>query len=232
MAVATTSDFTVTARKVIERGLRMVGGLGGGASASASQMNDGKLILNSIIREWDLRRAGLWVLKEATLTTIAGVATYTSANGLATDIFRMVSGVYQPNSNDEFQVDIAGYDTYDKINDKSSTGDPVIAFLSEDTDVSTRTLKLWPVPNQSKPFRYRYRRFTFDFDDDSNNPDFPAAWFGALAWAFASEVCEEYNIEDAKAQRLQTMAEKKIRDMKAGSVKSTTNPQEKDTQYF
>lgn len=232
MAVSSSSDFTITKRQLLERSYRMVGALRSGESADAAKMSDGSIVLNSLIRELDLKRIGLWMMKESSFSTIAGTTSYTSANGLPTDILRLESGIYVVSSNDERRLEVSGYLEYDKINDKTTRGDPIKIFLSDESDLSQRTAKLWPVPDAAKTVRIRYRRRVYDFDNDSDNPDFPGEWFSCLAFLLAAEIVEEYSTDNDKVTRIYNQAQLKLREMKAGSTKSTDNPQQKDHKYY
>lgn len=232
MAVSSSSDFTVTKRQVIERAYRIVGALKSGVTINSSQMADGSLILNSVIRELDAKRVGPWSIKESTFTTVAGQTTYSSADGLPTDIYRLESAIYVKSSNDEIKVEVVGFHEYDKINDKTTTGDPEKILLSEDLTLSSKTAKLWPVPDAAKTMRLRYRRRMYDMDSDANNFDFPGEWYSCLSFLTAAELAEEYATDDNKVRRVMEIAQMKLRDMKAANVKSVENSKVKDHEYY
>lgn len=232
MAVSSSIDFTVSTRKVIERSLRLVQAIRSGDVASSAQISECKTTLNSIVRELDLRRVGLWMFSSDTITTVAAQASYGSADGLAVDINRLETATFLKSTTDEMPLEIMGYTEYEKIGNKTQAGDPRKIFLSDDRDLAVRTVKLWPVPSSVATFRIRYRRPIYDFDDDANEPDFPAAWFSTLSFLLASEIADEYNVENAKADRLMLVADRKMKDMKAAGVKNTTNSKEKDNEYY
>lgn len=232
MSTSGNSDFTITKRQLIERAYRMVGALRSGEAASAAMMKDANHVLNGVIRELDRKKIGLWVMKNSTFTTIAGQAAYTSSNGIPTDILMLESALYVVNSADERHLERYGYTDYEKINDKTHAGDPTKIFIDEQLDLSLKTIKFYPTPNQAKTVKLRYRRRSYDFDSDSDNPDFPGEYFSMLAHLLASELSEEYPVDKDKVVRLGAKGDTKLRDMKAGSSAAVDNPKRSEKDYF
>lgn len=232
MATSGSSDYTITKRQLIERAYRMVGALRSGEAATSAMMSDANHVLNGLIRELDRKKIGLWVMKTANLTTIAGQVSYTSTDGLPTDIFRLESAVHVVSASDENPMERIGYTEYESINDKTTTGDPSQIFIDEQLDIATKTAKLWPVPDAAKTIKLRYRRRAYDFDSDANTPDFPSEYFSMLAHLLASELSEEYPVDKDKVARLATKGETKTKDMKALSSAAVDNPKSKMSEYF
>lgn len=232
MAVSSSSDFTLSTRKLIERSLRMVGSLQSGASADETKMKDALMVLNAVSRELDLERLGLWVLKTGSFTTTASLATYTSVQSIPTDILRIETATFTRSSGDELRIEVIGFKEYDKITDKTISGDPRKILISEETDLSARSIKLWPVPSAAKTVSLRYRRRAFDFDSGNDTPDYPAEWFNFLSFRLAAEIADEYNVEKDKVERLFAISDRKLERLKAKSVKGVDNSRDKATEYY
>jgi hypothetical protein len=231
MAVSSSSDFTITKRQLIERSLRMVNAIKSGQSADENMVRDASIALNSILRELDAERVGLWTMKEASFSSVAGQISYTTSS-IPTDIFQLEHAWVVVSNNDERPLDLIGYGTYDKLGDKNFTGEPEKVLISDEADTTQKTIKLWPKPSSARTIKLRYRRRAYDFDANNDNPDFPAEWFSCLSYLLAAELSEEYVVDQGKIDRLFTIGDRKLQKLKAKSTKRVDNSTDKPTRYY
>lgn len=231
MAIATTSNFTLNRHDLIKRALRMVGAITSGQTPSEDKIQSAAIVLNSIIKELDADKMYLWQLSSSNLTLVAGQQSYTSSDGLPTDIYMLDTLTYLDSSTSEFPVDRIDHKRYEDISDKTVQDIPEKAFLTQELDLSSRTLYIWPTAQSAATLRIRYRRRLFDFDTAENNPDLPAEWFNFLAFKIAVDLAEEYGVTDNKIKRLFDRSEILKKTLSAASAYDIDNvPMERD--YF
>lgn len=209
MVIGTTSDWTITANRIISRALRIVGAIVHGVTPTKDKLDEAMIVLNALVKELDSEHPWPWKIETETFSSVSGKSDYDHADGLPDDIFKPLSLVYIDSTTSHFPIDLVGYSEYDRIQNKTSSGIPQIGFLTNNLDVADRVLYLWPVPSSARTVQIRSQKRLLDFDLDSDNPDFPQDWFNFLSILLASELGEEYGTDSAKIERLQVRAQAK-----------------------
>lgn len=224
MATASGTSYTITAREVVTRALRMLNAFASGSGPDSSQMREALIILNAVVRELDSRRAWPWASVLSNVTSVASQSAYTSSDGLPADIFKLEHVYYVDASDNRTPIDIVSFSEWAAIQEHTETGTPEKCYLTQELDQSTRTLHLWPAPNTaSETIEVRYQQRIFNFEKDSDTPAFPAEWYGALSHVLAGEMAEEYVQDGNKISRIVARANEKVEMITAKAQPRTTN---------
>lgn len=66
---------------------------------------------------------------------------------------------------------------------------------------------LWPAPSDvSSAIKFTWWRMIQDFNSPANNPDLPNEWLNALVWNLAYQMAPEYDVPEARFNRLEKLA--------------------------
>lgn len=141
-----TAELTVTRDRLIEMAHEVIGVLEPGQALDAEQLQDGIDFLGMLVRETDSSGKWLWTVGEAAhLTLAAGVFRYDGNNGLPTNISELVTLNYRDASGVDQPVDIIQANQYEVIANKLEPGIPLVAYLTENRDLTQRALLLCPM---------------------------------------------------------------------------------------
>ena len=141
-----TFDFTVTRDKLITLAFIEVNLLEMGGTLEPERLAWGTDRLNIILKRLEAEKKHIWTIgpTPSTLTLVGDTFTYTSSNGLPTNIKRLVSVEYRDASGTDASVTIVRTEDFVKIRDKFQIGPPRTVYLSEHRDVGSQTLYVWP----------------------------------------------------------------------------------------
>lgn len=141
-------DFNLKRDELILQAFRKIGVKRPGSVMTAAELDQGIKILNSIIREEDLKgtlqNKNLWALAERSIALKAGGFIYSRDDGLAEDILDLVSVKYTDTSGDHMPMEVITAEQYELIQDKGDFGDPLKAYLKRDVDLECQLLFIWP----------------------------------------------------------------------------------------
>ena len=181
MAVATTSDFNTTffIDEVIEEAYAMIGG-------QAELGNDGitaRRSLNLLLTDWQNRGVLLWGTDLATTTLVAGTAAYE----LDADTIDVLSGYIRLGSNStDFQMTRIGYEEYEGITNKATSGRPTQFATLKGRDLVT--VHFFPTPDTANTYtfrNYRMKRLKDVTKSALQNADVPFRFLPALTCGLA-----------------------------------------------
>lgn len=147
MAVGTTFDSTLTRNGLVESAYRAIGVLPPGVTLTGELLNEGIEALNLIIRELDATGKWLWGVSATptSITLVANTFVYTSSNGLPTNLLELTSATYRDSSAQDMPLTILTSEGYDRLSNKTDTGDPQYVWLSEHRDIGSQTLFIGPM---------------------------------------------------------------------------------------
>jgi len=181
MAIAATSNFDSTfyIDEVIEEAYAMIGG-------EAEVGNDpitARRSLNLLLTDWQNRGVLLWGTDLATTTLVAGTEEYT----LPAETIDILSAYVRLSSNTtDFQLTRIGYEEYEAITNKATTGRPTqFATLRGRENVSAY---FYPTPDTSDTYtfrNYRMKRLADASQSALQNADIPFRFLPALTCGLA-----------------------------------------------
>ena len=150
MPVGTTFDATMTRNEIIAKATQKVGGLEQGGTLNAAQLADGIIVLNSIIRELDMKDANLWAVSAdpTYLKLVANTARYvtgSTATTIPTNMLELVHASFRDSEGQDWPLAIVDTKDYELIRDKLDQGDPDTVYLQPHATLSSKVLFVHPV---------------------------------------------------------------------------------------
>jgi len=201
MALSNSTDFSITRDQLITGALRIVGAIAQGETPNATQLSEGSEALNMLVKAWQADGMPIWVTKEYVLDMTANTNTYTPTT-------KLLKVIQAWNRNSTSKVDIPmriiTRDEYNRLGNKSTTGNPIQVY--HEPGLTTSTVKLFPTPaaidaSASKIYLV-YQKEYDDFDVGTNNPEFPHEYFDALKFGLANRLSFEYGVEPNDRKQL------------------------------
>lgn len=142
MTTSGVTSYSMTARAIINEALEELHVKPAGQSASAEDLTSALVMLNRMLKGWQLTGPNLWLQAEASVSLVAGTATYTlSPRALDVDVVR-----HRVNGYDTPLLRVSRAE-YLELPAKNQTGTPTLYYFLRGRDASTITL--WPVPSVS-----------------------------------------------------------------------------------
>ena len=192
MATSGTYIWTQTRAQAIAGALRKLGVLASGGTPTANQTSDANDALNAIVKAFHADGMPLWAIMSKTFTVTSGTASYTLGVGQTVDTpppLKIIQALRTVSGASSTPMNIIDRYDYENLPD-TATGLPV--YLYYQPLISTGTVKLWPIPNDSTTtIEVHYQRPFQDMAATGDNFDFPPYWMQAiiyyLAWALAPE---------------------------------------------
>ena len=147
MALGATFNSNISRNELISLAFRDLGVLAEGETLGAALLADAIFKLNMLTRQQDMEGKLLTVVSAtpSTLTLVANTFSYTSSNGLPTNIYRLETVSYRNAQAQDTPCKILTQAEYETIVDKISTGDPAAVFLSAHTTIGSQTLLVSPM---------------------------------------------------------------------------------------
>lgn len=192
MATSGSSDFSYNRDQIITAALRKIGVVAQGETPTATQISEAAEALNIMVKAF-IAYDGmpLWKKAEHSLTLVASTASYTVSSRLlkVVQAYSRTSGIDTP-------IEINTREEYNRLSDKTSTGEPVSIY--HDPRRASSIIKVWPVPDAtiaaSTTIELTYVAPYEDFDASTDDADFPQEWYEALVYNLADRLAPEYGI--------------------------------------
>jgi hypothetical protein len=215
MAVASTSDFSVTASDLIKDALIEIYAIAPDETPTADQQSHALRTLNYLIKTYQTQGYNLWRRERDTLTLVAGRGIdsnpYTFGGAGAPDkTYRplRIENMRFVNADClERPMMMISRDEYDNLPEKDVAETPTLFHYDPSRDQGR--LFVWPLlqTGLTGSLAYTYQRPFWDFDVASNNPDVPQEWYETLKYALAARLAPTYFPQDiAMQQRLMQTA--------------------------
>ncbi len=220
MATSGSTDFAVTRDQLISGSLRMAGAIAQGETPTASQVTEAAEALNMFVKELQADGMPLWAMKQYSIPLTA-TSDYTIGVGSTVNTAKPLKIVQAFLHNTSSEIDIPmrilTRDEYNRLGNKTSTGQPMQVFY--EPQLTTGTLHTFPVPDTYAIANCEivivYQRPFEDFDAASDNPDFPQEWLNAVKAGLANLLAPEYGLPLQERQDLRSLA-KQLRETALG----------------
>lgn len=139
MATSGVTDWPLTAGEIVQQAMVQIGALPSGGSPEASEMTDGLVALNAMLKTWS-RKVNLWRDATATLTITGG----TGGATLEQEV-RDINSVRQVISATNYRLLTAwNRDQFYSMPNRAAVGNPTIYYVKRDLD--DVEIRIWPVP--------------------------------------------------------------------------------------
>lgn len=205
---ATDYDFTRTRNEIIKRAFRIIGVLSVGDSLGGNETTQGAELLDTVVKNWQVKKTFLWTLKPLTASLLSGTRTYT----LSTDpaVISIERAYLRDSNNIDTPLDIVSWTEYHDIPNKTQEGTPCAVTIDYQAGP---TLYVYPVPSSNSwTLFYLARVKSQDWDNASDTGEIPAAWIQPLVYALAVELAYEYGIPIRERQALEARAFNEFRE--------------------
>lgn len=212
-----------TALDIIEKSMRLFGGLADGESATASEASDGLDALNGMLESWSIDRLMVYHILQENFTWASGQASRTIGTGgnfNTTRPTKIVSGFTRINNVDHpFRVVERQF--YDAVIDKTvQSSYPEIIYY--DATMSTGTLYAYPVPNASISVYLNSWKQLQQFSALTTELALPPGYRRAIEYNFAVEFAPEFGMEVSdKVERIANTSKAAIKRINAPSMVAT-----------
>lgn len=198
MATSGSSDYTLTARQIIEFSLRKTNLLALGQSADNDMVDAALTELNVMCKEW-MKHAQIWRLSEASLTPTANTATISMS---AANPYRVIDCRFRNASSRDTPMEEMTRQEYFAMPIKTTTGTPTTWFF--DPQRTTNTLYIWPVlaSVSTETIQATYQRRFEDVDDLSNEVDITQDNLSAVGYNLAARLADNFGRSGGHIDRI------------------------------
>lgn len=178
-------SWPLTAEEIVTQALYEIGAYAAGETPSGTDMNDGIVRLNALLKTWQGEGAAY---RETTGTvTLAGGSSSVAAPDDCRDIFsirHVVSSTYHR------QLGEWNRSQYYMLPNRAQTGDPSIYYVSR-ADIG-QTINVWPVPSADITLELDYGKTAETVTDPSETIDVPQEWQECLILSLASRLASMF----------------------------------------
>lgn len=208
MATSSSTDFSLTAREVIEYALRKINILGESQTASGSRADRAKRELEMMLKEW-MKYENIWRLQEGYVALVANQAGYT----LTPQPYRIVDVRYRNSSSQDLPLTFLTRQEYYDLPNKANSGTPTSWHF--DPLRSSQIIYIWPVPSSvtTETIRLTYQRRIEDIDDLSNDIDVPVEHLSVVGYNLAARLADDYGRNGTHIDRIVARAEQLLQDI-------------------
>lgn len=218
--VAADYDYYADRSSIIQRALRMVGGLHEGEVLSAYQDVQCQTALNTLVKSWQTKGTFLWTEKRILVSTVIGTDNYAiPVDNNGSPLLSIDKAFIRDNSHD-VDLEVKSWRDFQDVYAKADRGFPSI--ISH--DAANSIFYLWLVPDAI------YSLYVFgivklkDFEMSSGNPgDVPSRWDRALVFGLAKELCFEYPVPANERKDIFTEADVAFLDGKKTEKQSKSD---------
>lgn len=186
MATSGVSTGIMTGIDLCRAAGRMLGVISSGEDLDGDESEDMRVILNGMLKSWQLDGCNLWRDSDATATIAANTARTTLPYLDATDVNIVVSATYQrPLTRWELGQ-------YRRIPNKSAQGAPTIYCI--DRKLTGLDLIVWPVPTAATTLTFAANRVIEDVVDLAQDIDVPQEWMEAVWTCLAARAIPMFGV--------------------------------------
>ena len=201
-----------TVQTIVDRGLRLIGQLPSGVSATSAETADGIITINAMLDSWRNDKLLCFAYQVEALTLANGTASYTvgTSGNLNTNRPVEILNAYIVASGISYEVLPMSETEYAAISQKTTTADWPSRFLFRPSIASSQaTIIVWPVPNAARTLDLTTRVVVSAFAAAGDTITLPPGWEDALATNFAVRAAPEYEVQasaDVKGMAKEALA--------------------------
>jgi hypothetical protein len=205
MATSGITSWPLTAEEVVSQALFEIGAYAAGETPSGTDMEDGVLRLNAMLKTWQ-GEGNLFREAATEVTFPAGAGELALDEQTETAGIRAVSNAWVVGSYNRLLAEW-NRSEYLRLPNPGQTGQPTI-WYAETTNAGV-TLHLWPVPSTDTLIALDYQLKAQTVTDPSETVDVPEEWQECLILGLASRLASMFGttrIDPATVQRVDQRA--------------------------
>lgn len=200
------TSFNLTADGVAKQALQKCGVVGLGRQPDPTMLQDARDTLSVILKTLQARGTTLTQMVPLTLSLVQGTAAYVLPSNIISveDEFATLLQTSGAAANSETYVQKMSYQDYRIISDKTTSGPPTRFYVEM---LSTLTMFLWSVPDQSYTLNFRGLALLPDITDGTTTSGLTQRWMAALVWRLAYWLSFPLKVPTERRAELKTEAE-------------------------
>lgn len=238
MSTSGSYNYSINRDTLIAAAFRVLGVFNDDAPAPQTDINNAVQALNLMIKQWMSRGYPLWCVATVTVPCTNGVNTYTlgpSGTVVTPRPLRCISGRLQYTSTSGLEVPLIqlSRQEWEILGQKSSTG--TVNSFYYDPQTINGVIHLYVTPDATQTGNnvlLTVQRPLQDMINAGDDFDFPIEWLDSLKYNLASEMVDEYDILEQKANRIIQRAEKLRENMFDWSVEEASTFFTPNMQYL
>lgn len=201
MATSGITNWPLTAGEVVQQAMVQIGALTSGDSPEASEMADGLVTLNSMLKTWS-RKVNLWRDGIGTLTVLGGTGAATLEQAVR-DINSVRHAVSATNKR---LLTAWNRDQYYSLPNLAATGNPTIYYVKRDLD--SVQIRLWPVPTTDITLHVDYSRAAETVTEPGETIDISQEWGETLILNLAARLAGIFGMTRVDPQLVGTVQQR------------------------
>ena len=186
----------LTANRLIQRALHLIGAFGEGQTPTADAMNDGLDTLNDMVDGWAIDGLAIRALRRDEFPMIAGQGTYFLGPGGDFDAPKpaYIDNIGYIVGETEYMVHPMDAGEWASINNRGLKSRPQRAYHTESPDGLKFEIHYWPVPDIDMLAAIYLPVVVTRFINLTTQYTFPGGFPRALRYNLAVELCPEYEL--------------------------------------
>jgi hypothetical protein len=198
MATSGSTNYSLTAREVINFALRKTNLLALGQAADNDMVDAALVELNVMCKEW-MKYPAIWRLSEASLTPTANTASISMSSA---NPYRVVDCRFRNTSSRDTPMEEMTRQEYYAMPIKTSTGTPTTWYF--DPQRATNTLYIWPVLASvtTETIQATYQRRFEDVDDLTNEVDITQEHLSTVGYNLAARLADNFGRSGGHIDRI------------------------------
>lgn len=192
MAVSNSTDFLLSAVKIVEEARSLLGIHADEEPLQAHELENGLRALNMMLKEWQAEGISVSAYAEGALALAQGVPDYLfgPAGAFTTVPFEITDMRITRGGTDLPMTEMSRQEYY-ALPNKATQGYPTQWFY--DRQRATGTLYVWPAPDATAgTVKFTYRRVVMDMDTSGDSLDLPQEWQQAVVYNLAKKLMPRY----------------------------------------
>ena len=191
------ASFSQTRQEILKRALRICGTISAGQEPRPEDFQAASDCLNTLNEDLHNEGVFLWQKEEFDITTVVDQASYTIANTYETvESARLIKS-----ADDEWPMKQISNPDYEKIRDKTYTGDAYRYMMGN--ELTDQTITFWPVPDAILTVRCVGVKLHPTLVNNGDTADFPPNWLNVLTFGTAFYYSFEAQLPESRVQLLQ-----------------------------
>lgn len=185
MATSGETNWPLTAGEIVQQAMVKLGILTSGDSPEASEMTDGLVELNSMLKTWS-RKVNLWRDGTGTVVITGGVGSAT----LPQEVRDVNSVRHVVSATNKRLLNQWNRDQYFSMPNLAAVGNPTIYYIKRDLD--DVEIRLWPVPATDITLHLDYSRAAETVTASDQTLDISQEWGEAVILNLASRLAGQF----------------------------------------
>jgi len=203
MATSGSTDWTLTARKVVNFALKKCGVLSAGGTAAPEDSDDVLEELNLLLK--GMQKDGPFLFSVQVDGSESLVADQAAYPLIANSPLRLLEVRYSDVNDREIPMTPLTRTQYFELPQKDVKGVPTQYWF--DSDSQDLNLYVWPVLGNvtSETIEYTYQRKLEDIDSLDDNLDVPEEWLDTIGYRLARRIMISYGVKGERAADIRAM---------------------------